>query len=373
MLSNIININKKSFLALTLVLILMFSVMAPTVMAAVEYDADYELKNNITGEVLDFSNRVKFDFSKSSNRNSYGDLTTDGYEIKKEGHNYTIKFKDLTAKKVILPYDDSDVEVAESSAEEGTDPRTVFPNLQRHLARKTHITIELEGTNKITGYGISGGYTKGVTIKGSGSLEVQAHLERKTEKVHNMTTNQDQEETNDYIVPGIVLETDEINYDDPNSGFIIEATGKIKINSPYYWGIIVNGDIKFADDSNVEITADPSGEKRAQAGAISADHIIKEDNATVIYSNGAAVEHKKDEPLPEDPKKPKDTTPPVITAKSNTGEEIRENGSYCENPVITVTDDKEIDYIKVNGITITKFKYNSWTEKSNCSKRYSWK
>ncbi len=365
MISNLININKKSFLALILVSVLTFSVMAPTVIATVGYDSEYESKNNIQGDVLDFSNRVKFDFSKSSNRDSYGDLTKDGYEIKKVGHNYTIKFKDLTAKKVILPYDDSDVEVAESSAEKGTDPRTVFPNLQRHLARKTHITIELEGTNKVTGYGITGGYTKGVTIKGTGTLDVQAHLERKTETVHNMNTEQTAEEQTDYIVPGIVLETDKINDNDPDSGFIIEATGKIKINSPYYWGIIVNGDIKFAENSKVEITAEPAGEKRAQSGAISADCIIGRDKLTV--TTGEVLEHEKNKPevsKKENKSITKDTTAPVITAKSSTGEEIKQEGLYCENPVVTVTDNKEIDYIKVNGITITKFKYNSWTEKT---------
>ena len=84
---NLLIIDKKSFLSLIIIFMLIFSAMAPTVLAMEIAEQNYESENPIT------NNKV-IDFSKIT---SGGVLESDGYNIKKNGSNYTIKFKNLTA------------------------------------------------------------------------------------------------------------------------------------------------------------------------------------------------------------------------------------------------------------------------------------
>ena len=343
-------ISSKFFLVLILTFILFFSLIAPTFVSAAVYDAVNEATYGIKGEVIDFSNLTQFNFSSKDSYNGE-DAFGGSYEIVKKNSDYTITLNGLTAKKIILPYDDAD---------------NGKPIYQKGIPRKTHITIVLNGANNVTGYG-------------EGSLNISAYKEIVKERFLDMadlTPEQratekfeptddmykEKDEPTSYIVSGIVLETDAISDADSKSGFIIEATGQITINSPYYWGIICNGDIKFKSGSHVKITANPKNEKVAQSGAISADRIIKESNDALVVDSGKILESKKDEtPVSKESSKldPESTIGPVIT-----GEGVVEGGTYCENPIITVTDDKKIVSVKVNKIEMTKFIYNSYAKKT---------
>ena len=119
MISTIININKKSFLALILVLLLIFSVMSSVVLAGdtdehiyTNAEQKYEYQNKIAGEVIDFSDSDVFDFSKNKTYSATSFDRDSGirgsYSITKDGDNYTITLTDLTAKKIILPTDVAD-------------------------------------------------------------------------------------------------------------------------------------------------------------------------------------------------------------------------------------------------------------------------
>ena len=105
MINNLININKKSFLALILISILMLSVMSPVILAAdidehvyTETEQKYEQENQINGEVIDFSDGKEVHAATFSGNGSI----PGSYSMIKEGNNYTITLEDVTAKKIIL-------------------------------------------------------------------------------------------------------------------------------------------------------------------------------------------------------------------------------------------------------------------------------
>ena len=165
----LLNVNLKSFLALILVSILMLSVASPVALAVTNEEAlkKYESDNPITQKVIDFS---------SMNLKEGETKQEAEYEIKKEGNNYTIKLNNLNASKVILPKDDNDIALQKYFKEGGDYTQEFYKDLFKgvHIdySRKTHVTIVLEGNNKINGYGLVGRWLKGVTIKGEGSLEI---------------------------------------------------------------------------------------------------------------------------------------------------------------------------------------------------------
>ena len=314
----------------------------------------YEINNQIKGEVIDFSDRKTFNFSSTSTftktlQNGYGN-----YSISKDGNNYTITLDNVTAKKIILPYDDTDIEAAKDGE---------FPHVQKNIARKTHITIILKGKNKIAGYGLEGHFIKGLTIKSEndsednkGSLEVITHLENVS------GTN--------YVVPGIFVETDEIKdleSDDENTGFVFNNVN-VTVTNPYYWAIICNGDIRLKN-STLKIESYSGIEKRHEAGDISTDKLFIEKDS-VLESSGEKSISKKEEQLKQEQErelayyKRIDEKAPTITAKI--GEQEITSGDekiYCENPIITVTDDTKIVSITINGETISKFTENNDNKK----------
>lgn len=359
MISTIININKKSFLALILVLLLIFFVMSSVVLAGdtdehiyTNAEQKYEYQNKIAGEVIDFSDSDVFDFSKNKTYSATSFDRDSGirgsYSITKDGDNYTITLTDLTAKKIILPTDVADGKCGRDALSKNKDGK-IKP-------RQTHITIILNGANNITGYGLTGYYVKGVTIKGNGSLNVKTHLEEKS--------------GNYYIVPGIFVETDEIDDKEGtiNTGLVFDGV-KVTVTNPYYWGIICNGDIELKNEAKIEVKSIEGIKKRAEAGDISTDKLfIGEDCSVTAF--GKVVIFKKEQQVEQEKAREKakyknDHSAPTISGKLSDGTEIekienydkyKDNGkTYCMQPIITVTDNEKIAKIKVNGENITEF------------------
>ncbi len=345
MTNTLININKKSFLALILVSILLFSVMAPVVLAGTDEhtytkaEQKYENQNKIVGDVIDFSDGKDVAVATFSKETGMPGR----YSLKKNGNDYTITLENVTAKKIILPPDVAD----------GGDGKD-FVN--KNEPRQTHITIILNGTNNITGYGLTGYYVKGVTIKGSGSLNVKTHLEEKS--------------GNYYIVPGIFVETDEIDdkEETTNTGLVFDGV-KVTVTNPYYWGVICNGDIELKNGAKLNVNSYNEIEKRADAGDISTDKLFVGEDCNVtatgkvlIFKEAQQVEQEK---AREKAKYKNDYSAPIISGKLSDGTEIekienydksKDNGkTYCEQPTITVEDDQKIAKIKVNEETITEF------------------
>ena len=316
----------------------------------------YELNNNIKGKVLDFSDIKTYDF-KAKNSYEFSDLDENlgSYSISKNGDNYTIILNNLVAKKIILPHDEADLEGLADD---------VYPTVQKHKERRTHITIELKGNSKITGYGIEGYYVKGLTIKGDkdSSLDIVTHLEQK----------KDGDETIDYIVPGISIETDEIDDIDKEKGFVLD-NAKVTITNPYYWGIVCNGDIDLISNSILKVQSYAGIEKRAEAGAISTDKLFVDEtssvNATGKILKSKAAEQAKQEEAREKAKYKYDTKEPEIELKSADGSDLKgttlneltdnEIQIYCEQPRVTVKDDGKIYKVTVNGETIKDFEKGS--------------
>ncbi len=320
----------------------------------------YELNNKVKGEVLDFSDTKTYNFEKTNSyASAYLNKNLGNYSISKNGSNYTIILDNLVAKKIILPYDDADLE----GLSDGD-----YPNVKKDKARKTHITIILKGNSKITGYGIEGHYVKGLTIKGedNSSLDIVTHLEPRKEK----------DKTINYVVPGISIETDEIDDKDKEKGFVLD-NAKVTITNPYYWGIVCNGDMDLTNKSTLKVKSYTGIKKRAEAGDISTDKLFVgegsklENSGKVVISKQA--EQRKQEREREKAKYKDDVKAPEITLNNSKGEKLEgteiedaekkdSNGKitiYCEQPTITVTDDQKIDKITVNGEKITVFKENT--------------
>ena len=163
MMEKVININRKSFLALILTLIILFSTLAPTISLATNENiiteeninekiaelkdqvAEKEAKEGVVGEIIDFSNEKQFDFKEnktivSKSMSEYG-IDFGGYTIKKEGDNYTIILDNLTAKKLILPADVADEKGKEVVDENG---EKYYVPAYTGEARKTTITINIK-------------------------------------------------------------------------------------------------------------------------------------------------------------------------------------------------------------------------------------
>ncbi len=401
----LVNLNIKSFFALLLVFIMMFSIISPTVSATEgstqteqeieervnelkETIAQQEKANGVSGEIINFSDMKKFDFN---DRNMYGNLESDHYQIVKNNHNYNITLKNLTAKKIILPLDDAD---------QGNTER---PGSYSGKPRQTNITITLIGNNKITGYGLEGTCVKGVKIIGEGNLSIKALPEPKVEKVRNLNKATKYElehpetipvevKLTSYIVPGIRIETgDDKNQSDPSkyapysddNSLVFAGTGNITIDSPRYHGITNNGDIKFTS-GNVKINSEKS--------AISAHRIIVGDEQNTEFSLEL---DSKERAFYDKPTFLGDNY--IIMASKFSGESAIENASiksktdvqnsytsyryikafivhdeegpefanvesnkvYCSLPTITVTDETAIDSITVNGTKVTQFTKNT--------------
>ncbi len=345
MINNLININKKSFLALILISILMLSVMSPVILAAdidehvyTETEQKYEQENQINGEVIDFSDGKEVHAATFSGNGSI----PGSYSMIKEGNNYTITLENVTAKKIILPPDAADGANGKNALSKDDKGKIA--------ERKTHITIKLIGTNDITGYGLTGYYVKGVTIKGNGSLNVKTHLEEKS--------------GNYYIVPGIFVETDEIDdkVETTNTGLVFDGV-KVTVTNPYYWGVICNGDIELKNGAKLNVNSYNGIKKRAEAGGISTDKLfVGEDCSLTAY--GKVLIFKKEQQVEQEKAREKakyknDHENPTITGKTSDGKEIVADQIYCEQPTITVKDDQKIAKIKVNEETITQFKEGS--------------
>ncbi len=342
MLSNIISINKKSFLALIIISILLFSVMSPVVFAVneehsyTEAEQKYEEQNKIVGEVIDFSDGKEV--VKSTLNRETG--IPGRYSLTKNGSDYTITLENVTAKKIILPSDVAD----------GGDNAIIRDDKGNIKPRQTHITIILNGTNDITGYGLTGYYVKGITIKGGGSLNIKTHLEEK-----NGTY---------YVVPGIFVETDEIDdkEETKNTGLVLDNV-RVNVTNPYYWGVICNGDIELKNGAKLNVNSYDGIKKRAEAGDISTDKLFVGEDCKVtahgkvlIFKEAQQIEQEK---AREKAKYKDDNQAPEISGKLADGteiEEMKDNGTpYCEQPTITVKDNMKIAKIKVNEETITKF------------------
>ena len=404
MIRDLISINKKSIIALLLSFVILFSIVIPTVIAAEDissksieeqieyYKKDllvYENEREITGDIIDFSNKKIYDFDNGDV--TYGDLNVNNYQITKKGHNYTIILNDLTAKKIILPIDDADNKETNGifGAYSG-DPRL------------TNITIILKGENKITGYGIEGTCVKGVKIVGEGNLTIKAWPEPKVEQSRNLNKATDEQLQNPdsipvevkltkYVVPGIRLETGiekyqsdtnkYTDYNDDNS-LVFASKGNITIESPEYYGITNNGDIAFRS-GNIKITSKKS--------AVSGYRIIVGDENNKNDKNFSIELIAQEQAFFEKPTFVRENLI-TIASKSNsqntnlvsktdiensykgyryikafTADEenapvitnIEENKSYCELPRVTVTDDTAIKNITVNGEEITRFSTDS--------------
>ena len=351
MINNLININKKSFLALILVSILMLSVMSPVILAAdidehvyTEAEQKYEQENQINGEVIDFSDGKEVHAATFSGNGSI----PGSYSMIKEGNNYTITLENVTAKKIILPPDAADGANGKNALSKDDKGKIA--------ERKTHITIKLIGTNDITGYGLTGYYVKGVTIKGNGSLNVKTHLEEKS--------------GNYYIVPGIFVETDEIDDKDEttNTGLVFDGV-KVTVTNPYYWGVICNGDIELKNGAKLNVNSYNGIKKRAEAADISTDKLFVGEDCSVTAS-GKVLIFKKEQQVEQEKAREKakyknDHINPTITGKTSDGKEIVADQIYCEQPTITVKDDQKIAKITVNNEIITEFNQGSTdTEKS---------
>ena len=385
--------NKKSILIVCLCSILTIFALIPIIKYSINIvNASSVDKSELK---LDLSNTNEYSFKDES---GYGNLETEGWHITKSGSDYTLN---LNIAKLILPGDDAD-EIDEKS---GSRP------FHSGKPRKTHITIKLEGENIINSYGIDGSHIKGLTITGDGNLSITSKGETINETYVDVSKLTDEQREKGevesaksnkevtYISPGIRIETDEIKENDEKSGFIIESTGVITIDSPKYYGITCNGDINIRS-GKLEI--------KSKREAISADKIIigdknKKDEQSDItisttspklfYDNGPTfvdgaylVKAGSDEETAE-PKSKSDVTSlynnykyinvststdeedPVITIENETVEDKTEEDEaekyvYCTNPEVVVTDDTGIDSVYVDGYKITqKFTENTPTRK----------
>ena len=384
-------ITKKSILALTLCFIMLFSIISPTVSAAVENENQklqqeierlekiakkYEEENEITGDVIDLSNVSSVD--------------TEHYSVKKIGSDYTITLRNLTAKKLILPPDDAD----KSSLSEWEHIKyTGQP-------RKTNITIILEGDNKITGYGIA---VKGIKVQGSGNLEIKALSEPKVQTVKKLNGFKEDQyenapvtaELNYYVKPGISVETGDEKYEDnykeyeDQNSLVFEGTGNITIESPQYHGIICNGDIKFKS-GNIKITSLKSGisghriivgdknntefslEINSSKEKAFYDKPTFEGTGYLIMASKSAGETYAEFKTKEDVEKYYNSYRYINVAYVNdqeapeiSGNNLKEGQKYCSLPIITVTDNTGIDSITVNNEKITSgFSINTAKKKT---------
>ncbi len=403
MIQNLIKINKKSFLALFLSFTILFSMILPTVNATEvpstsaedeaikqkieEYNAkanEEEEKKGIRGDIIDFS---KMDFSKggtivSESLTTQGGLSLGGYEIKKEGHDYTIILNNLTAKKIILPIDDADAK--ETSGIYGA---------YSGEKRETNITIILQGENKITGYGIEGSCVKSVKIEGSGNLSINAFSEPKAESV-NVKKGDKWEKTaelNYYTKAGISIETGDKKYNEYTSAvhsdddsLVFAGTGNITIDSPNYYGIINNGDVVFKS-GNIKVTSKKSAisayrilvgdeskkeeektfslELNAGEKAFYDKPTFMDENLLILAGKSAGESAAQNATLQKNKKDVENSyekyryIKAYIPDEENAPEikDVEENKAYCELPRVTVTDDTAIDTITVNGVEINNF------------------
>ena len=390
----LININFKSFLALILVSILMLSVASPVLATNTdnhkftEKEEEYERIYPIQGDVLDFS-ELKLDSNKFATGATHvkGDVSTGSYSITKTGSDYTIHLQNVNISKLILPYDDADSIEVKAKNEEGDDVFYIEHAVKRDAdgnfeERKTHITIKLSGTNEINGYGIEGHYVKGITIEGPGALNINTHLEPKLQNINNKvaeeeTSNVEEKEVDTetvyYIVPGMSIETDSIEdkEDEKNTGFVFDNV-HVTVTNPYYWGIICNGDIDVKNNSKIVVKSYEGIKKRAEAGDISTDKLFVDETSSVNASKilkFKAEEQVKQEKARERAKYKDDNQTPEIKIEDETETtEIEEdNGKikiYCKQPKVTVTDDRKIDKITVNGEKITVFEEDTDTKKT---------
>ena len=372
-----LTINLKSFLALILTFILIFAVIAPTALAVssnesyTEAEQKYEDINTIKGGVLDFSDGKPVDVATLSR--------TDGipgrYTMTKNGNNYTITLENVTASKIILPPDVAD-------GDNGKNALNKDEKTGKIAERQTHITIKLIGTNDITGYGLTGYYVKGVSIEGSGSLNINVHKESKIEKFLDVSKVDEKDrvdekldlsekynyetETRDYIVPGIFVETDEITADSKDTGLVFDNV-RVTVTNPYYWGIICNGDIELKNGASLTVKSYTGIKKLAESGDISTDKLFVNEGCTLKTTGKVLIfkqaEQKEVELAREKAKYKDDEQAPTISGQLSDGTNIKEykteNKVYCEQPTITVTDDRKIDKITVNKETITKFEKGS--------------
>ena len=373
----------KSILSLLLCFILLFSIIAPTVEAATPTTNEQELKqeieklqkevtqyekeNKITGEVIDLTHAT-----------SEGNLAVDHYKVEKHGSDYTITLNNLEAKKLILPADDAD------ASEEWVDVK------YSGKPRKTNITIILKGNNKITGYGIQGYAVKSVKFEGTGNLGIKAFSEPKVQQVRKLNgIPKDQlenapvtAELNYYTVPGISVETGNNkstnNFDDysDSNSLVFEGTGNITIESPKYYGLICNGDIKFKS-GNIKINSYKS--------AISGYRILVGDESNTEF--GLELNSSKEKAFYEKPtfigngylimaSKSSGETYAEVKSKEEVEKSysnyryinvefvndseapeisgnLNSNEVYCTLPTVTVTDNTAIDNITVNGVKVT--------------------
>ncbi len=373
----------KSILSLLLCFILLFSIIAPTVEAATPTTNEQELKqeieklqkevtqyekeNKITGEVIDLTHAT-----------SEGNLAVDHYTVEKHGSDYTITLNNLEAKKLILPADDAD------ASEEWVDVK------YSGKTRETNITIILKGNNKITGYGIQGYAVKSVKFEGTGNLEIKAFSEPKVQQVRKLNgIPKDQlenapvkAELNYYTVPGISVETGNNkstnNFDDysDSNSLVFAGTGNITIESPKYYGLICNGDIKFKS-GNIKIDSYKS--------AISGYRILVGDESNTEF--GLELNSSKEKAFYEKPtfigngylimaSKSSGETYAEVKSKEEVEKSysnyryinvefvndseapeisgnLNSNEVYCTLPTVTVTDNTAIDNITVNGVKVT--------------------
>ncbi len=147
---------ERILLALVLCGLILFSTFEMGVSADNNYKIDYP--------VLDFTDiKSVYNFDGVD---SYGNLEEDGWELTKDGHDYTLKLKDATVGKIVLPTDDADIDCF-NSAKCGEDPR------------QSNVTVELYGNNVVYGHnsredGIVGNYVKETKFTGDGNLRVDA-------------------------------------------------------------------------------------------------------------------------------------------------------------------------------------------------------
>ena len=390
-----VNINLKSFLALILVSILMLSVASPVFAEEIdnhtftEAEKKYEEAFPVQGDVLDFSD-LTLDKNKflAGATHVNGDVSTGSYSITKSGNDYTITLQNVNISKLILPFDDADTVEEEGTDEDGEK----YYHIKRDEdgkpeARQTHITINLYGTNEINGYGIEGHYVKGITFQGSGALNIRTHLEQRKQNVdrkvkqEEQASNQEEKETETiyYIVPGISVETDSIeDKENEKTGFVIDNV-RLTVINPYYWGIICNGDIDVKNHSTINVTSYEGIQKRADAGSISTDKLFVDDTSSVKTDDKTLIfeqdKQKEQERAREKAKYKDDTEKPKIELKGKNGselkgKELKEGNSqegikiYCEQPTVTVTDNKKIDKITVNDERITVFSVDTDTSKT---------
>ncbi len=404
MTQKLINLNTKSFFALLITFIMLFSIIMPTVKAAgssvqtaeeiqaevermKKLKEEQERSNGVTGEIIDFSNTEKFNFDSKKTYES------DHYKIVKSGHDYTITLDNLVCKKLILPLDDAD------------QGNTMYPGSYSGDPRQTNITIILKGDNAITGYGMEGTCIKSLKITGAGNLSIRALLESKVEKVRKLNGATKEQLANpdtiptevkltNYTVPGIRIETGDEKYQSNSSKYspysdsnslVFAGTGNITINSPYYYGITNNGDIKFTS-GNVKINSEKSaisahriiiGDEEETEFSLELDSVEKAfyDKPTFLGNNYIIMASKFTKGEDASIKSKEDVTnsytsyryikASVVDDKNApTFSSIDTEKIYCNLPTITVEDETAIDSITVNGVKVTKFTTNTSTMKT---------